>query len=95
MLLEAVVATTHDGETCCHFDAADEAVDESAVAIGDGELGVKAIVGQEIEGVNEAEDAAVERTCYDVAAAVTCCVFYGVYLVAHWVRVHIKLIMGL
>lgn len=92
MLLEAVVTTAHDGEACSHLEAANEAVEESAVAIGDGKLGVETIVGQEVEGVNKAEDAAVEGTCYDVAAEVTCCVFYGVYLVADGVCVHIKLI---
>lgn len=51
-------------------------------------------MGQEVEGVDEAEDAAVEGTSHDVAAEVTRGVLDRVYLVAHGVWVHIKLIMG-
>lgn len=94
LLLEAVVAAAHDGESSGHFEAADQAVEEPAVAIGDGELGVQSIMGQEVEGVNQTEDSAVEGAGYDVAAEVSGRVLYGVYLVADGVGVHIKLIWG-
>lgn len=76
LLLEAVVAAAHDGEPCGHFEAAHQAVEEPTVPIGDGEFGVQSIVRQEVEGVDQPEDATVKGACHDVAPEVSSRVLY-------------------
>jgi hypothetical protein len=67
LLLDAVVGGPHNRKARPHLDEVYGGVEEGAVSALGKDLGVESVDGQEVEGVDESEDASIEGSCYDIS----------------------------